>query len=353
MHRIFFGLVDERNQLVGTVLAHHEVDGLVLREYDGLEFQVEFLGHLQVALDAVFLFPAVLLATQDERHGFGAACLELEQVALREFLVHRGNDARDAGEVRGQRVKESFDDNRLVVFGLDVERNVARARSKGDVRMAPAVVFHEPSVNGMDEALGVAGRNGNARFVVGLEVVEVETDLVAFDAGEHAVAHERFGVAAVVAEAVELRLADAPAAAGKVLRRRRALAGRPVAVAYEAFEDFRFFAADFLDPRMFILQRIGSVGFERTQEFERLGACLGFFHAVEAAAHHELDQVAFAAALQTAVAPVTKRVVEEQRSLFGRVEWAASDKVTTPAAQRNAELPRMGLGTHDPCTFLI
>ena len=143
--------------------------------------------------------------------------------------------------------------------------------------MHVVVVVQKAAVHRVDKPLGVARGDGDARFVVGLEVVEVETYLVALDTGEHAVAHERFGVAAVVAQAVKLRLANAPAAAGEEFRRRGALAGRPVAVTYKAFEDLRLFAADFLDPRMFILQRVGGIGLERTEKLEGLGPGLRFF----------------------------------------------------------------------------
>ena len=215
------------------------------------------------------------------------------------------------------------------------------------------VVVHQAAVDGMDKPLGVTSRDSDARFVIGFEVIQVETDLVAFDTGEHAVAHERLGVAAVIAEAVELRLADAPAAAGEVFCRRRAPAGGPVAVTYKAFEDLRFFAADFLDPRVFILEGVVVFGFQAAEEFNGFGPGLGFFHAIETAAHHEFDQVAFATALQAAVTPITKRIVEEQRRLFGRVERTAGNEVSSPTAQGNTQLSRMGLDAYEAGMFLV
>ena len=270
----------------------------------------------------------------------------------RQVLVHGRNHSGDAGEVGGQRVEHAFDDDGVLVVGLDVERDVGRARCIRDVEVVRPVIFHGASVDGVDESLGVAGRDGDAGFVVRFQVVEEERDLVAFDAREHAVAVEGFGVAAVVAETVELRLADVPSALGEEVGRRGALAGGPVAVAYEVLEDARLFAADFLDPGMFV--GFGFLfRFLGAQEFHGFGARGRFIEAVETAPHHEFNEVALASALQAAVAPVAQRVVEEQGRLFGRMERAACDKVSAPAAQGNSELPGVSFLAHDSGMFLI
>ena len=171
--------------------------------------------------------------------------------------------------------------------------------------MALFVIVDKSTVNRVDKSLGIAGRNGNSRFVVSFEVVEVKTDLVAFDAGEHAVADERFRVAAVVTETIKLGLANAPAAGFEELCRRGALAGGPVAVTHKAFEDLGFFATDFLDPRVFAILVVCEVLVECAEEFKGFGTGGLLVHAVEAALHQKIDQVAFCTALETAVAPVT------------------------------------------------
>ena len=126
--RVLFRLVDEIQQVVCAVVAHEQVYRLVFREHDGLELEALRFRHLQVVLDAVFLAPAVRVAPEDEGHGVCPASLELVQVAHREVLVHRGYHAGDAREVCGQSIEHAFHDNRVVVVGLDVERDVDRAR---------------------------------------------------------------------------------------------------------------------------------------------------------------------------------------------------------------------------------
>ena len=44
-----------------------------------------------------------------------------------QFLEHRGNDARDAGEVSRESVKETLYDNGVLAIRLDIERNNGRA----------------------------------------------------------------------------------------------------------------------------------------------------------------------------------------------------------------------------------
>ena len=248
---IDFGFRDEVDELVGSVFANKRIDGFALWKHDGLEVHVQLFRHLEVLLDPQFLFPAILFATHDDRERFGTASLELVQVIDVQFLEHRRDNAWNAGEVCGERIEESLHDNRVFTVGLDVERDDCRTRSIRNVRVALFVVVDEPSIDGVDESLGVAGRNRQSRLVVRFEVVQVKTDLVAFDTGKHAVADERFRVAAVIAETIQLGLPDAPAAGFQEFCRRRAFASGPVAVTHEAFQHFGFFAADFLDPRMF------------------------------------------------------------------------------------------------------
>ena len=155
----------------------------------------------------------------------------------------------------------------------------------------------------MNQALGIAGRNRDAGFVVGVQVVQIETDLVAFDSRHHAETYERFRVAAIIADAVKLGLANAPAASGQEFGRRRALASGPVAVAHKVFENLGFFATDFLNPRVFFLQVVFRL--EISQKVD--GFCSGgrFVHAVKTASHYKFNEIALASALQAAVAPVT------------------------------------------------
>ena len=275
-------------------------------------------------------------------------------MAQRKFLVHGRDHSRNTGKVCGECVKETLDNHRLANVGLDVERNVARARCVRNVTVRTIGIVEDASVNGVDQPLGIARGNGDARFVVGFKIVQVEANLVAFDTRHHAVADERFGVAAVIAEAVELCLSDVPSACGEELCRRRALACGPVAVTYEVFEDLGFFAADFLDPRMFILRLLVVVGFEGAEKVHRFGAGGGFFHAVKTATHHEFDKVALASALQAAVAPVTEGVVKEQGGFFRGMEGTAGNQVSAPATERNSQLTGVGLCTHDDSgMFLI
>ena len=316
---ILFRLVDEVQQVVCAVVAQHQVYRLALGQHDRLELQALRPCHLQVALDAELLFPAVRLPAQNDGHGVCPAGFELVQVAHRELLVHGRDYSRDAGQVCGKRVEHAFHDNRVLVIGLDVEWNVARAGGVRNVGVVRAVVVHGTPVYGVDQPLGVACGDGDARLVVNLEVVEEERYLVALDARKHAVAVERFRVAAVITETVELGLSDAPAAAFQEFCRRRALACGPVAVAHEVLEYARLLAANFLNPRMLVKVGLLLV-FAGAQEFRGLGACGLLVHTVEAAPHHEFDEIALAAALQAAVTPVTQRIVEEQRSLLGGVE---------------------------------
>ena len=215
-------------------------------------------------------------------------------------------------------------------------------------------IIEDAPVNGVDQPLGIACGNGDARLVVSFEVIQVETDLVSFDTRHHAVADKRFGTAAIIAETVELRLSDVPSACGKELCRRRAPASGPVTVTDEVLEDLGFFATDFLDPGMFFLRLRALVGFESSQKVYRFSSGGGFFHAVETAAHHEFNKVALASALQAAVTPVTQGVVKEQGCFFRGMEGAACNQVSAPTAERNSQLTGVGLCTHDDSgMFLI
>ena len=297
MYCIDLGVCDEVKQLVGAVLADKCVDTIAFRKHDGLEAHVHLLGKLQVLLDFEFLIPAVFFTAQNDGERFSSACLEFVQVVDVQFLEHRGDNTRNAGKVCSECVKETLHDNRVLAIGLDVERNDGRAGGVRDIGMALFVVVDEATVNGMDISLGIASRDCNSRFVVRFEVVEVKTDLVAFDAGEHAVADERFRVAAVVTETVKLGLANAPAAGFEELCRRRTLAGGPVAVAHKAFEYLGLFATDFLDPRVFAILIVCEILVECAEEFKSFGTGGLFVHAVETALHQKIDQVAFGSAL--------------------------------------------------------
>ena len=184
-------------------------------------------------------------------------------MAQAQFLVHGRNHTRNAGKVGGQCIEEAFDNYRFCNIGLNVERNVCRARGVRNVRMRSVRFIDQATVNGVNQALRIAGRNRDTRFVVGIQVVQIKTDLVAFNARHHAEAHERFRVAAVIANAIKLSLTNAPSAGGQEVGRRRASAGGPVAVAHKVFENLGFFATDFLDPRMFILFAV-AIRFKRS-----------------------------------------------------------------------------------------
>ena len=101
-------------------------------------------------------------------------------MAQGQFLVHGGNHAGNSRQVCSQGIKKSFYDDGACIFGLDIEGNVAWARSKRNIGVRFAVVFHEAAIHRMDESFGIACGDGNSRFVVGFQVVQVETDLVAF-----------------------------------------------------------------------------------------------------------------------------------------------------------------------------
>ena len=204
-------------------------------------------------MDLEFLVTAVFFAAQDDCECFGSAGLQLVQVVDVQFLEHRGNNAWNTGEVGGEGVEEPLYDNWIFAIRLDVKRNGGRTRGVSNVRVAFFVIVDKPSVDGMNESLGVTCRNRDSRFVVGFEIVEIKTDLMAFDAGEHAVTDERLRVTAVIAESIELCLTNAPAAGFEEFCRRRAFAGCPVAIANEAFQYLGFFATDFFDPRMFVV----------------------------------------------------------------------------------------------------
>ena len=132
-------------------------------------------------------------------------------MAQGQFLVHGGNHAGNSCQVCSQGIEETFYDNGIAVFGLDIEGNIAWARGKRNVGVGLAVVFHETSIYRMDQSFGIACGNGNSGFVVGFQVVQIETDLVAFQSGKHAITKEGLRVATVVAQAVELGLNDVPA----------------------------------------------------------------------------------------------------------------------------------------------
>ena len=113
------------------------------------------------------------------------------------------------------------------------------------------------------------------------------------------------------------------------------------------------FTADFANPGVFVLERVGLFLFLRPEKIDCFGAGRRFLEAVEAATHHELDKVALAAALQATVAPVAERIVEEQRCLFGGMERATSNQVAAPAAQGDSQLARVRLGFYQSSVFLV
>jgi hypothetical protein len=84
-----------------------------------------------------------------------------------------------------------------------------------------------------------------------------------------------------------------------------------VAVSNEAFQDFGLFAADFLDPRVFAILGTCQILVERAEKFKSFGTGGLFVETVKPALHDEINQVAFASALETAITPVAECVVKE------------------------------------------
>ena len=147
MNGVDFGIGDEVNELVGAIFADKCINGFVLREHNGLEAHVHLFGELQVFLNLEFLVATVFFAAQNNCERFGPASFEFVQVVDVQFLEHRGDNARDAGEVSGERVKESLYDNGVFAIGLDVERNDGRTRSIRDVGMALFVIVDESTLS--------------------------------------------------------------------------------------------------------------------------------------------------------------------------------------------------------------
>ena len=77
-----------------------------------------------------------------------------------------------------------------------------------------------------------------------------------------------------------------------------------MAVTHKAFEHLGLFAADFLDPRVFAILVVCQILVECAQEFKGFSTRGLFVHAIKAAFHEKVDQVAFGAALKAAVPPV-------------------------------------------------
>jgi hypothetical protein len=185
------------------------------------------------------------------------------------------------------------------------------------VGMAVHVVVDEPTENGMNESLGIACGDGDARFVVGVRGCRGRTGSGGVrlpKAGSNwrtALGHHCSSRCRKVVPG------QCSSRAWRGILPRTGFCMLPSGNSGQSIPEPWTFHRRLRESRGVRPGTCRPVPVLRPEEINCLGAGSRFLEAVEAATHHELDEVALAAALQATVAPVAERIVEEQRGSSG------------------------------------